>query len=61
MFQKYFNGFSVIFNVENILNERQTKYEKVVLPSPTIATPQFKQLYMPLEGIVANVSLWVRL
>ena len=31
MFQKYFNHFSVIANVENLFDVRQTKYEKIYI------------------------------
>jgi len=59
MFEKMFKNFSVILNVENILDERQSKYDKVVLPPYN--DPTFSQLYMPIDGIVANVAMWVRL
>ena len=59
MFQKMFRHFSIIFNVENILNERQSKYEPIVL-SPN-QDPIFTPLYMPIDGIIANVAVWIRL
>jgi outer membrane receptor for ferrienterochelin and colicins len=47
--------FSVVLNVENFLDIRQTRFESVVLGTPT--TPTFRPLYAPLDGIVANVAL----
>jgi iron complex outermembrane receptor protein len=55
MFQKYFNHFSVIANVENLFDVRQTKYEKIY--NPPISNPTFKQIYAPLDGVVANIAV----
>ncbi len=59
MFQKMFKNFSVILNVENLTNERQSKYGKVVFPP--YSNPDFSPLYMPLDGIVGNIALWIKL
>jgi len=59
MLEKKFPHFSIIFNVENLLDERQSHYENLVLPPLT--NPEFRTIYMPLEGRVANVALWARL
>ncbi|GBD91517.1 colicin I receptor precursor [bacterium BMS3Abin04] len=59
MFDKMFKNFSVILNVENILDERQSKYENIVLPP--YSNPTFSPLYMPIDGIVANIAVWIRL
>lgn len=56
MFEKKFKYFSLIFNVENLFDKRQSKYEKTVYI--TNGAPQFKEIYMPLEGRVANLALW---
>jgi hypothetical protein len=61
MAEKMFNGFSVILNVENILNERQSKYGKTVVTTPDNRTPDFNPIYMPIDGIVANIAVWVKL
>ncbi|RSK38328.1 TonB-dependent receptor, partial [Hymenobacter perfusus] len=47
--------FSVVLNVENFLDVRQTRFEPVVLGTP--AAPTFQPLYAPLDGIVGNVAL----
>ena len=59
MFEKFFNNSSVIINVENILDNRQSKYEKLV--SGTDEYPSFAQIYMPTEGIVANLAVRIKI
>lgn len=59
MFQKIFKKFSILVNIENIFDVRQTKYEQVVLEPYN--NPTFKQIYMPLDGVVANVALELKL
>ena len=59
MFEKTFGKFSLIFNVENVLDERQSKYERLV--QPPLNHPRFNEIYMPIEGRVANVVLWLKL
>ena len=51
--------FSVVLNVENFLDVRQTRFEPVVLGTP--AAPTFRPLYAPLDGIVGNVALKITL
>ena len=51
--------FSVVLNVENFLDVRQTRFEPVVLDMPT--SPTFRPLYAPLDGIVGNVALKITL
>ncbi len=55
MFEKYFRHFSIIGNVENLFDERQTRHERVIVPP--IDNPAFKPIYEPLDGIVANVAI----
>ncbi len=59
MFQKFFNHFSVIANVENLFDVRQTKFENIY--NPPLSNPTFKQIYAPLDGIVANVAVKITL
>ena len=47
--------FSVVLNVENLLDARQTRFEPVVLGPP--AAPTFRPLYAPLDGVVGNMAL----
>ena len=44
-----------MLNGENLLDYRQTRRERVVLP-PT-ANPAFRELWAPVEGRVCNLSL----
>ncbi len=55
MFEKMFDNFSIVGNVENLLDVRQTKFEKIVIPP--YSNPTFKQLYAPLDGMVANIAV----
>ena len=42
-------------NAENILDVRQTRFENIV--SGPVSNPNFKELYAPLDGFVANIVL----
>ncbi len=59
LFEKLWKHVSVFANIENILNVRQSKYEKIYTGSLT--EPTFKEIYAPLDGVVANVGLKVSL
>jgi len=59
MIQRMFKHFSIIGNVENIFDIRQTKFEKVVIPPYT--NPTFREIYAPLDGLLANVALKIQL
>ncbi len=58
MFEKKFDRLSLVFNVENLLDERQSKYESLII-GPA-AHPNFKTPYMPVEGRVANLVAWFK-
>jgi len=59
LFEKMWKHVSVFANCENILNVRQSKYEKIY--TGTLTKPVFKDIYAPLDGVVANVGLKVTL
>ncbi len=59
MVEKYFENFDIIANVENLFDVRQTKYENIVIPPYN--NPAFKQIYAPLDGVVANVAVKISL
>lgn len=59
MVEKYFDHFSIIANVENLFDVRQTKFENIVIPPYT--NPTFKQIYAPLDGVVANAAIKIDL
>ena len=55
MVQKMFKNFSIIGNVENLFDVRQSKYEQIV--NQPYNNPTFKPIYAPLDGRVANIAL----
>ncbi len=59
MLEKIFEHFSIIGNVENLFDVRQTKYESIV--NPPYTNPTFKKLYAPIDGIVANIALKIKI
>jgi outer membrane receptor for ferrienterochelin and colicins len=59
MLQKTFGDVAIIGNVENAFDVRQSRYEKVVLPPYN--HPTFRPLYAPLDGVVANAALEIKI
>jgi outer membrane receptor for ferrienterochelin and colicins len=55
MMQLDVGKLTIVLNCENIYDYRQTKKEAIVIP-PYI-NPSFKQIWAPIEGRVANLSL----
>ncbi len=53
--QKTISHFTLVLNVENILDILQTRYENIV--SGDLNNPVFSELYAPLDGIVGNFVL----
>jgi len=53
--QKTIGHFTLVLNVENILDVRQTHYENIV--SGDLNNPVFSELWAPLDGIVGNFVL----
>ncbi|GEO11656.1 TonB-dependent receptor [Segetibacter aerophilus] len=47
--------WSLVLNCENLLDERQSKYERLYTGS--ISTPSFRSLWAPIDGRVANFSV----
>lgn len=57
--EHYYKNFTFFGNVENIFNYRQTKISSLVtLPNNT---PQFTEVWAPLDGIVFNFGLKIKL
>ena len=50
---------SIVLNCENIFDYRQTKQEAIVIPP--YLNPGFKQLWAPIDGRVANLSIRIKL
>ncbi len=59
MVQKYFEHFSVVANVENMFDVRQSRFGRIVCPPYT--NPTFAQIYAPLDGMVANVAIKINI
>lgn len=59
MVQWNVSRFSFVLNCENINDYRQTKKEAIVIPPYT--NPTFKQLWAPIDGRVANLSMRIKL
>ena len=59
IFEKMWEHVSVFVNCENMLNVRQTKYETIY--SGTITHPTFRDIYAPLDGVVANAGVKIML
>ena len=59
MVERKFKQGSLVLNCENLLDERQSKFETLV--EGTISNPIFKPIWGPLEGRVINLSLKLNL
>ena len=55
MIERKFKKGSIVLNCENLLDQRQSKFEKTV--EGTISNPVFKPVWAPLEGRVINLSV----
>ncbi len=59
MIEKIWKKFSVFVNFENFTDARQTKFDTIF--TGNINNPQFRDIYAPVEGFVANGGIRVRL
>jgi outer membrane receptor for ferrienterochelin and colicins len=57
--EKTFKHFSFIGNVENIFDVRQTRWGSIVIPPYN--NPIFKEIYAPLDGVLINVAIKVKI
>lgn len=57
--ERTWKNFTFFGNVENITDVRQTRYESLV--SAPYGTPQFTEVWAPLDGFVFNFGLKIRL
>ena len=60
MAEKMFRHFSIIGNVENFTDTRQTRFENILVSQQTPGNPLFRPIYAPLDGFIANVALRIR-
>lgn len=57
---RQFGPVEVVANFENLLDVRQTKYQPLVRPAPTVGGRWTTDVWAPLEGFMANVALRLR-
>ena len=57
---RQFGPFEVVANLENLLDVRQTNYQPLVRPSPTVGGRWTTDVWAPLEGFMANVAVRYR-
>ena len=57
--QKMWKGLDVYINVENLTDRRQSRWENIY--SGTLRNPVFKDIYTPIEGVVLNAGIKIKL
>jgi outer membrane receptor for ferrienterochelin and colicins len=57
---RQFGSVEIVANFENLLNVRQTNYERLLRPAPTVGGRWTTDVWAPLEGFMANVALRYR-
>jgi hypothetical protein len=55
-----FGPVELVANFENLLNVRQTRYQSLVRPTPTVGGRWTTDVWAPLEGFMANVAVRFR-
>jgi outer membrane receptor for ferrienterochelin and colicins len=58
--KRQFGPVELVANFENLLNVRQTDYDRLVRPSPTTGGRWTTDVWAPLEGLMANVAVRYR-
>jgi iron complex outermembrane receptor protein len=57
---RQFGPVEIVANFENLLDVRQTRYDRLVLPTPTVGGRWTTEVWAPLEGFMANVAVRFR-
>ncbi len=57
---RQFGPLEVVANFENLLDVRQTQYQPLVRPAPTVGGRWTTDVWAPLEGFMANVAVRYR-
>lgn len=57
---RQFGPLEVVANFENLLNVRQTDYDRLLRPSPIVGGRWTTDVWAPLEGFMANVAVRFR-
>jgi len=50
--------FDIFINVENLTDQRQTRWGSIY--TGTITNPVFNDIYAPLDGIVVNAGIRIK-
>ena len=59
LFEKIFSHINIYINAEDFTDRRQTRYENIY--TGKITNPIFKDIYTPIEGIVINAGIKIKL
>ncbi|HEY9226770.1 MAG TPA: TonB-dependent receptor [Gemmatimonadaceae bacterium] len=54
---RQFGNVELVANFENLLNVRQTDYQRLVRPTPVVGRRWTTDVWAPLEGFMANVAV----
>jgi outer membrane receptor for ferrienterochelin and colicins len=57
---RQFGPVEAVANFENLLDVRQTRFDRLVRPSPTVGGRWTTDVWAPLEGFMANVAVRYR-
>jgi outer membrane receptor for ferrienterochelin and colicins len=57
---RQFGPVELVVNFENLLDVRQTRYDPLVRPAPTVGGRWTTDVWAPLEGFMANVAVRFR-
>ena len=57
---RQFGPLEIVANFENLLDVRQTEYQPLLRPTPTVGGRMTTDVWAPLEGFMANVAVRFR-
>ena len=55
LLEKVIHRVTLVLNFEDLTDTRQTRFGPVVIPPVT--DPTFREIYAPLEGLMANLAV----
>jgi len=58
LIQKMWKHFDIFINAENLTDQRQTRWGSIY--TGTITNPVFRDLYAPLDGVVVNAGIKIK-
>ncbi|RKR84459.1 iron complex outermembrane receptor protein [Mucilaginibacter gracilis] len=56
--QKMWKHFNIFINAENLTDQRQTRWGSIY--TGTITNPVFKDIYAPLDGVIVNAGIKIK-